>query len=77
MGGVEHTQRGNRRGCGRKSQLRVLGLLKSVVHIYDFIGPFWGRYGFRGQRVNDPKLVGKLLGRHVPRRQNQVTTFVL
>jgi hypothetical protein len=53
------------------------GLSRAAVRIDDFIGPVWGRYGFRGQLVTDPKLVGELVGREVPRRQNPVTTVVL
>ncbi len=53
------------------------GLTRAVVRIDDFIGPFWGRYGFRGRVIADPKLVGELVGREVPRRQNPVTTLVL
>jgi hypothetical protein len=53
------------------------GLTRAVVRIDDFIGPFWGRYGFRGQLVADPKLVGELVGRQVPRRRSPVTTLVL
>jgi hypothetical protein len=53
------------------------GLTRAVVQIDDFIGPFWGRWGFRGKLVADPKLVDELVGRKVPRRQNPVTTLVL
>jgi hypothetical protein len=53
------------------------GLTRAVVRIDKFIGPFWGRYGFRGQLITDPKLVNELAGRQVPRRQNPVTTLVL
>jgi hypothetical protein len=53
------------------------GLTRAVVRIDDFIGPFWGRYGFRGQLITEPKLVHQLVGREVPRRQNPVTTLAL
>jgi hypothetical protein len=53
------------------------GLSRAVVRIDDFIGPVWGRYGFRGLLVTGRKLVDELVGREVPRRQNPVTTVVL
>lgn len=39
----------------------------AVVKIDDFIGPFWGRYGFRGHLETDAALNEQLLGRDVPR----------
>ncbi len=53
------------------------GRTRAVVKIDDFIGPFWGRYGFRGNVVRDPALIQELVGREVPRRQNPITTVEL
>jgi hypothetical protein len=53
------------------------GLTRAVVRIDVTIGPFWGRYGFRGRVVTDTRLVDELVGREVPRRRSPVTTLVL
>ena len=53
------------------------GRTRAVVRIDCFIGPFWGRHGFRGHVVTDPALVQELVGREVPRRQNPITTIEL
>jgi len=53
------------------------GRTRAAVKIDRFIGPFWGRYGFRGHMVTDPVLARELVGRKVPRRQNPITTIGL
>jgi hypothetical protein len=53
------------------------GRTRAVVGISRYIGPFWGRHGFRGHVVTDPALVQGLVGREVPRRQNPITTIEL
>jgi hypothetical protein len=53
------------------------GLTRAVVRIERFIGPFWGRHGFRGHVVTDPAVVRELAGRQVPRRRNPITTIEL
>ena len=53
------------------------GRTQAVVRIDDFIGPFWGRHGFRGHVVTDPALTRELVGRKVPVRRNPVTTIEL
>ena len=53
------------------------GRTRAVVRISRYIGPFWGRHGFRGHIVTDPTLVQDLVGRAVPGRRNPVTTIEL
>jgi hypothetical protein len=53
------------------------GEIRAVVHIDEYIGPFWGRWGFRGRIVADENLLRDLIGREVPRRQNPVTAIEL
>jgi hypothetical protein len=53
------------------------GVTRAVVSIDEFIGPFWGRFGFRGHVVDDPAAVDRLVGREVPSRQNPITTIEL
>lgn len=53
------------------------GRTRAAVRLDGFIGPFWGRHGFRGHVVTDPALLRELVGREVPRRQNPITTIEL
>ncbi|MBY8864001.1 hypothetical protein K7711_46590 [Nocardia sp. CA2R105] len=51
------------------------GLTRAVIQIDRYVGPLWGRYGFRGRLVEDPELLSELVGKIVPRRQNPITTW--
>jgi hypothetical protein len=53
------------------------GLTRAVLRIDRPIGPFWGRWGFQGRVVKHPALVGLLVNRKVPVRQNPITSIVL
>ena len=39
------------------------GRTRAVVRIDSFIGPFWGKHGFRGHMITDPALVQNMVGR--------------
>jgi hypothetical protein len=53
------------------------GLTRAVLRIDQPIGPFWGRWGFQGRVVKAPALVGALVNREVPQRQNPITSITL
>jgi hypothetical protein len=53
------------------------GTVRAVLRITKIIGPLWGRYGFQGYIVKDPKIASELTGRVVPVRQNPATTIEL
>lgn len=52
-----------------------VGVTRAVIRIENYVGPLWGRYGFRGHLVDDPALVAELVGKSVPGRQNPITTW--
>jgi hypothetical protein len=53
------------------------GVTRAVLRIGRTIGPFWGRWGFQAQIVDDPALKAELVGRQVPRRVDPITSITL